>query len=93
VSEAIRNIDLWTDRIAGRLPRAGWRRLLEEGGFVKIETGPPVDTFGGACGEDQARHSRPTGMRSLPGNRNSRQRASSMTEQAMRLRLIRSNKP
>jgi hypothetical protein len=29
--------------------------MLEEGGFVDIEIGPPVDTFGGAGGESKAR--------------------------------------
>jgi hypothetical protein len=29
--------------------------MLEECGFVNIEIGPPVDTFGGAGGESEAR--------------------------------------
>jgi hypothetical protein len=29
--------------------------MLEEIGFVGVRTGPPVDTFGGAAGEDKAR--------------------------------------
>ncbi len=29
--------------------------MLEDCGFVDIEIGPPVDTFGGAGGEDKAR--------------------------------------
>jgi hypothetical protein len=29
--------------------------MLEEAGFVDVEIGPPVDTFGGATGEDKAR--------------------------------------
>jgi hypothetical protein len=29
--------------------------MLEGAGFVDIEIGPPVDTFGGAVGEDKAR--------------------------------------
>ena len=29
--------------------------MLEESGFVDIEIGPPVDTFGGAGGEEKAR--------------------------------------
>lgn len=29
--------------------------MLEEVGFVAVEIGPPVDTFGGASGEDKAR--------------------------------------
>ncbi len=29
--------------------------MLEDSGFVDIAIGPPVDTFGGAGGEDRAR--------------------------------------
>jgi hypothetical protein len=29
--------------------------MLEDSGFVKIDIGPPVDTFGGAGGESKAR--------------------------------------
>jgi hypothetical protein len=29
--------------------------MLEDSGFVNIEIGPPVDTFGGAGGEAKAR--------------------------------------
>jgi hypothetical protein len=29
--------------------------MLEESGFVDIEIGPPIDTFGGAGGESKAR--------------------------------------
>jgi hypothetical protein len=29
--------------------------MLEEAGFVDVEIGPPVDTFGGASGEAKAR--------------------------------------
>jgi hypothetical protein len=29
--------------------------MLEEIGFVAITIGPPIDTFGGAGGEDKAR--------------------------------------
>ncbi len=29
--------------------------MLEDAGFVDIAIGPPVDTFGGAGGEDKAR--------------------------------------
>jgi hypothetical protein len=29
--------------------------MLEQTGFTDIEIGPPVDTFGGAGGEDKAR--------------------------------------
>jgi arsenite methyltransferase len=52
---ALRNIDLWTDRIAGGLPCAGWRYMLEQSGLVDVRIGPPVDTFGGAGGESKAR--------------------------------------
>jgi arsenite methyltransferase len=29
--------------------------MLEEAGFVEVRIGPPVDTFGGAKGEEKAR--------------------------------------
>ena len=29
--------------------------MLEQAGFVDVSIGPPVDTFGGATGEDKAR--------------------------------------
>jgi hypothetical protein len=29
--------------------------MLEEAGFVDVRIGPPVDTFGGAGGEEKAR--------------------------------------
>ena len=29
--------------------------MLEEAGFVDVEIGSPVDTFGGATGEEKAR--------------------------------------
>jgi hypothetical protein len=29
--------------------------MLEQSGFVSIQIGPPVDTFGGANGESKAR--------------------------------------
>ncbi|MEX2587817.1 MAG: hypothetical protein WD602_07500 [Actinomycetota bacterium] len=29
--------------------------MLEEAGFIEVSTGPPVDTFGGAPGEEKAR--------------------------------------
>jgi hypothetical protein len=29
--------------------------MLEDSGFTDVVTGPPVDTFGGAKGEDKAR--------------------------------------
>lgn len=33
----------------------GWQKLLEDSGFAEVTIGPPVDTFGGAGGEDKAR--------------------------------------
>ena len=29
--------------------------MLEDSGFLDVRIGPPVDTFGGAVGEDKAR--------------------------------------
>jgi arsenite methyltransferase len=49
------DIDLWTDCIAGGLSIDGWRSVVADAGFVDIEVGPPVDTFGGAPGETNAR--------------------------------------
>jgi SAM-dependent methyltransferase len=54
-AEAVCNIDLWTDCIAGGLSRDGWQQVLRDAGFADIEVGPPVDTFGGAGGEANAR--------------------------------------
>jgi arsenite methyltransferase len=54
-AEAVCNIDLWTDCIAGGLSCDGWQQVLHEAGFVAIEVGPAVDTFGGAPGEANAR--------------------------------------
>jgi arsenite methyltransferase len=54
-ADAVGNIDLWTDCIAGGLSRDGWRQVLSDAGFTDIEVGPPVDTFGGAGGEANAR--------------------------------------
>jgi arsenite methyltransferase len=53
--EAACNIDLWTDCIAGGLQVEQWRQLLVDTGFVDVEIGPAVDTFGGAPGEGNAR--------------------------------------
>lgn len=53
--EAVCNIDLWTDCIAGGQSVDAWRRLMRDAGFVDVEVGPPVDTFGGARGERNAR--------------------------------------
>ncbi len=53
--EAACDIDLWTDCIAGGLAVEGWRRVLTDAGFVDLEVGEPVDTFGGAPGERNAR--------------------------------------
>jgi arsenite methyltransferase len=49
------DVDLWTDCIAGGLSREQWRAVMAEAGFVDIEVGPPIDTFGGAPGERNAR--------------------------------------
>jgi arsenite methyltransferase len=54
-AEAVGNIELWTDCIAGGLSLAGWQRLLRDAGFVDRQVGPPVDIFGGAPGEANAR--------------------------------------
>jgi hypothetical protein len=54
-AEAVCNIDLWTDCIAGGLSVDGWRQVVLDAGFVSVEVGPPVDTFGGASGEANAR--------------------------------------
>ena len=53
--EAVCNIDLWTDCIAGGQSLDAWRRLLRDAGFVDLEVGPAIDTFGGARGEKNAR--------------------------------------
>ena len=53
--EAVCNIDLWTDCIAGGQSLDGWRQLMREAGFVDLDVGPAVDTFGGARGERNAR--------------------------------------
>jgi arsenite methyltransferase len=54
-AEAACNIDLWTDCIAGGQSSDGWRQLLLDAGFTAVQVGPPVDTFGGAPGEANAR--------------------------------------
>jgi SAM-dependent methyltransferase len=54
-AEAVCNIDLWTDCIAGGLSCDGWQQAVRDAGFAAIEVGPPVDTFGGARGEANAR--------------------------------------
>lgn len=53
--EARCDIDLWTDCIAGGLSVDGWCGALEQAGFTDIEVGPPVDAFGDAPGEANAR--------------------------------------
>jgi SAM-dependent methyltransferase len=53
--EAVRNLDLWTDCIAGGLSCDRWQATLRDAGFVDITVGSPVDTFGGAAGESNAR--------------------------------------
>ena len=37
------------------MPRAGWQKMLEDSGFAGVVIGEPVDTFGGAQGEEKAR--------------------------------------
>jgi arsenite methyltransferase len=53
--EATCDIDLWTDCIAGGQSLDDWRALMADAGFVDIEVGPGIDTFGGAPGEKNAR--------------------------------------
>jgi arsenite methyltransferase len=52
---ALRDIDLWTDWIAGGLPWEGWRAMMTGMGFVDIQVSQPYDTFGEARGEKKAR--------------------------------------
>lgn len=54
-AEAVCNIDLWTDCIAGGLSCDDWQQVVLGAGFDGFEIGPPVDTFGGASGEANAR--------------------------------------
>lgn len=54
-AEAVCNIDLWTDCIAGGQSVDAWWQLMHAAGLVDVEVGPPVDTFGGARGEENAR--------------------------------------
>jgi SAM-dependent methyltransferase len=49
------DIDLWTDCIAGGKSLDEWIALLRGAGFTDVRVGPPVDTFGGARGERNAR--------------------------------------
>jgi arsenite methyltransferase len=54
-AECVANAELWTDCIAGGLSCDGWREVVRVAGFADLEIGPPVDTFGGAGGEANAR--------------------------------------
>ena len=54
-ADAVGTIDLWTDCIAGGLSREGWQEVVQRAGFAGLLVGPPVDTFGGARGEANAR--------------------------------------
>jgi arsenite methyltransferase len=54
-ADAVCNIDLWTDCIAGGLSCDGWQEVVRVAGFADLEIGPSVDTFGGARGETNAR--------------------------------------
>jgi arsenite methyltransferase len=49
------DIELWTDCIAGGLSTEEWTEVLRGAGFTDIAVGAPVDTFGGAPGERNAR--------------------------------------
>jgi arsenite methyltransferase len=53
--ECVANAELWTDCIAGGLSCDGWREVVRVAGFADLVIGPPVDTFGGARGEANAR--------------------------------------
>ena len=53
--EAVGTIGLWTDCIAGGLSCDGWREVVGAAGFAELVVGPPVDAFGGARGERNAR--------------------------------------
>lgn len=53
--EASCDIELWTDCIAGGLSADDWQAVIWGAGFVDVEVGAPVDTFGGAPGERNAR--------------------------------------
>src|SRR5262245_24673054 len=53
--DAVGNIDLWTDCIAGGLSCDGWREAVSSAGFTDVTIGAPLDTFGGARGEANAR--------------------------------------
>lgn len=53
--QAACDINLWTDCIAGGRTTDRWRALITEAGFVDVVVGEPVDTFGGAPGEGNAR--------------------------------------
>jgi len=37
------------------MPCAGWQKMMLDAGFRDAQMGPPVDTFGGANGEPNAR--------------------------------------
>lgn len=49
------DIDLWTDCIAGGRSVDEWCELIAGAGFAGLAVGLPVDTFGGAPGEGNAR--------------------------------------
>jgi arsenite methyltransferase len=54
-AECVANAELWTDCIAGGLSSDAWQLTVRDAGFVAVAVGPPVDTFGGASGEGNAR--------------------------------------
>lgn len=49
------DIELWTDCIAGGLSVDDWCEAMTDAGLVDVEVGLPVDAFGGARGEANAR--------------------------------------
>ncbi len=56
VSDAARrDIELWTDCIAGGLSVDGWTEAIVAAGFGSVSVGFPTDSFGAAAGESRAR--------------------------------------
>ena len=49
------DIDSWTACIAGALLGHEWEQVIKDSGFVDLEFGERVDTFGGSSGEPNAR--------------------------------------
>lgn len=63
---ALRDIDLRAAWISGELPRAGWRKMLEESGFTNITIGSGVDTFDGTPARNKRASSACTATHSSP---------------------------